>query len=163
MSLRDEILARAAADAAFADLVAARNDVAIAAALSAGRTKIVETRITERTVRAMAVLPRSRHALLQTLADAQTTTPAWMVPVMTAAGVPSEDQPAYLDDLASAYRWLTQDGGIDVGSPAARAMLDMIAVGVPESAEACAAVKALAVRDDPLHHSDVSAAMEGGA
>lgn len=161
MSLLDEINAKAASDPDFAALLAIRNDAGMAVALSVGRTAIVECRITERTVRALAVTPRSRYALLKTLADAETTTPAWMTPTMTAAGIPVDDQPAYCDDLASAHRWLTREGGIDVGAPAARAMLDMISIGVPDAAEACAAVKGLAVVPAVLSGLEISEALNG--
>lgn len=156
--IRDAI----AADQALAALAASRaDDGAIAAALSAGRTKVVSRLITERAVRALAVSPASRYALLQTLKDAATTPPAWMPLVMTGAGVPAEDQPAYMDDLSSAWRWLTQEGGLDVGTAAARALLDMISAGVTASAAACAAVKALAVEPDPVTVNDVVKALEG--
>ena len=155
--IRDAI----AADPTLAALAASRSDDgAIAAALSAG-VEVFEHRVTERAVRALAVLPRSRHALLQALKDAETTTPVWLAPVMTGAGVPAEDQPAHNDDIASAWRWLTQEGGIDVGSAAARAMLDMIAAGVPDAAAACAAVKELAERPVVVTTRQVVKALEG--
>lgn len=134
--------------------------VALAAHATFADLKRIESRfVTERGVRALAVLPRSRHALLQTLKDAESAPPAWFVPVMTAAAVPVEDQPAYLDDISAAWRWLTQEGGIDIGSGAARAMLDMIAAGVPAAASACVAVKALAEAPAPVTEFEIRCAI----
>lgn len=147
-------------------LVAAGATQAIADILSVGRKRIVSRHLTERGVRALAVLPRSRHALLQTLRDAAQSTPAWLVPTLTAVGVPAEDHAALADDLASAHGWLLNADGLDIGAASARSMLDVIAAAVPSAAPACAAVKALAEEPDPITHTQVGAALkattEGG-
>lgn len=155
--IRDAI----AADPALQALAEAGNTQAIADALSVGRTRVVSRMITERGVRALPVLPRSRHALLQTLRDAATTTPAWLVPTLTALGVPQEDHAAMADDIASAHGWLLNADGLDIGTSAARSMLDLIAASVPAAAAACAAVKALATVPDPIAHTQVGAALRG--
>lgn len=146
-------------------LVDSRDDAAVASLLSVGRTRTESVLVTTRAVRAIGtVLPRSRHALISTLRDAASTTPAWLDPTLTALGIAVEDHPAIADDLASAWAALnsfTDGGGLDVGSSAARDMLDIIAAAVPEASAACIAVKALAERDAPLHHSEISAALAG--
>lgn len=138
------------------------NTQAIADILSVGRVRVIPRHITERGVRALSVLPRSRHALLQTLKDAAGTSPAWLVPALTAAGVPTEDHAAMSDDLASAYTWLLNADGLDVGTTAARSMLDLIAAMVPAATQACLAVKALAEEPDPITHTQVGYALQGG-
>lgn len=142
-------------------MIQAGNHGAIAAVLSVGRTKRVSRFLTARGVRTLSVLPRSRYALLTTLRDAAQQQPAWLVPVLTAAGVPVEDHPALADDLASAHGWIHQEAGLDVGTSAAWNMLDAIAAGVPAAADACQAVKELSLQPDPIHHSAVSAALQG--
>lgn len=136
-----------------------RRDDLIANALSTGRKRVTSTRITERGVRALNVLPRARFALLDCLRSAQGAPPDWLSPSLAALGVPVEDHPAYADDLASAWRWLLSADGLDVGNAAARSMLDLIAANVPASALACAAVKALAEADDPINTGAVSDAL----
>lgn len=136
-----------------------RRDDLIAALLSTGRKRIVPTHITERGVRTLAVLPRARFALLDCLRTAATAEPAWLSPTLTALGVPAEDHPAYADDLASAWRWLVSPDGLDIGSAAARGMLDIIAANVTAAAPACAAVKALAEESDPIITAAVSDAL----
>lgn len=155
--IRDAI----AADPALQALAAQNATQAIAEALSVGRVRIVSRHVTERGVRALPVLPRSRHSLLTTLQAAATQTPSWLVPTLTALGIPSEDHAAYADDLGSAYRWLTNADGLDIGTAAARSMLDLIAASVPAAAAACAAVKALAEVPDPVTHEQVGAALRG--
>lgn len=136
-----------------------RRDDLIANVLSTARKRITSTHITERGVRALNVLPRSRFALLNCLRAAQDATPDWLAPALTAMGVPVEDHPAYADDLASAWRWLLSADGLDVGSDVARRMLDLIAANVPAAAPACAAVKELAECADPISTGVVSDAL----
>lgn len=144
-------------------LVAARNDVAIASALSAGRVRIAERRVSELGVRrALGVVDASR--LLGILkasaaaADAGTVEP-WLAAVLTGLGVQAGDHPAYQETVGSAWRWLTQPDGLDVGSAAARDMLDLIAAGNGAAAPACVAIKALAEQPDPIHVGAVSDAL----
>lgn len=153
-------------EAEVSPLVDARLDANVSEALSIGRTRIESVLITTRAVRAIeAVLPRARHALLTVLRDAASTTPAWLDPTLTALGIPADDHPAIADDLASAWAALnsfTDGGGLDVGSGAARGMLDIIAAAVPASADACVAVKALAEISNPLSVQDVSKVLNNG-
>lgn len=156
--IRDAI----AADPALQALVP--DTVALAAHPTfAGITTVEPRMLTTRGVRALpGVLPRSRHALLQVLKDAANATPAWFVPTLTALGVPSEDHAAMADDLASAWDALNafaEGGGLDVGSAAARGMLDIIAASVPESAAACTAVKALAEVPAPVAEFEIRKAI----
>lgn len=148
---------------ASAELQAMRDEgnfAGIATDLSGQHNVLVPRTVSERGVRDLPVLPRSRHALLEVLRDAQTATPDWFVPTLTAIGVPVEDHPALSDDLASAYRWITQEAGIDVSSAGARYMLDAISAAVPTASAACAAVKALAERPEIVTWQEVKSAVE---
>lgn len=146
-----------------AALAANRDDAGIAAHPSFSNvTQTTECFVTARGVRGLPVTPRSRHALLETLKAAETSTPAWLIPALTAATVPVEDHAAFAADLSSAWSALTSyaiGGGLDVGSSAARSMLDIIAVAVPETAEACTAVKAMANSPAPITLSQISQAL----
>jgi len=133
----------------------------VAEMLSAGRSRLVPYYISERGVRAMAVLPRHRHALLCVLRDAVQQTPAWLIPTLTAAGIPAEDHAALADDLACAHRWLLSAEGLDVGTEAVQRMLDLIAAAVPEAAPACAAVQTMGLEPDKIHHSAIVAVFRG--
>lgn len=118
-----------AQEAEIGPLVDARNDTAVAAALSVGRTQFSTLMITKRTLVALdefGVLPRSAYALISVLKT------AW--PALTS---------------------YTSEGGLDVGKSGVRSMLDLIAVAVPEAASACAAVKDLAKIDAPISVRDV--------
>lgn len=135
-----------------------RNDVAIAQILSAGRIKIVEREVTYRGVRAVAgIVGGSRFkTFMQTSA---TNEPAWLRPVLTAMGVDASDQDAYVETLASAHDWLSQEAGIDVGSKESRSMLDLIAANEPSLVDAIAKIKALAETGDPIAFATVSNAL----
>lgn len=144
-------------------LVTARNDIAIADALSAGRTRIAERRVSELGVRkSLGVVDASR--LLSALKDSAAAADAgivepWLSAVLVAMGVPVADHPAYQETVGSAWRWLTQPEGLDIGANAARSMLDLIAAGIPGLAATCATVKAMAETADPVPIRDVSAAL----
>lgn len=133
-----------------------RDDEAIAKVLSRGRTRVVSRNITERGVRTLPVAPRHRHALLQVFVDAAAATPAWLLPTLTGMNVPQADQVALADDLSSALRWLRNPDGLDVGSSAARNMLDLIAIAVADAAPACAAAKAWATEPAPVTAREVT-------
>lgn len=142
-------------------LVATRNDVAIAAVLSVGRTALALREITARGVR--AALPivdavRLLH-LLQETAELGSV-PTWLTDVLTARGVPATEHFAYLDTLACAHGWLQQETGIDLGSPTTRAMLDLIAESDQLTFDQTVdTLKALAERPDPIYFDQVSAAL----
>ena len=153
--IRDAI----AADPALQAMRDAGNYQGVAEALPA-QTVVVEYFITDRGVRSLDVAPVSRKALLDTIKAAQTEAPAWAGAVMDGAGISAADQAVYLDDLASAWPWLVREGGINVGASGARLMLDLIATGVPDAAEACAAVKALAEVPEAITWQQVKTAVE---
>lgn len=149
--------------AALDPLLNVRDDIAIAAHLSVGRVRVGEHRVSELGVRrCLGVVPASR--LLKVLRDSAVAADSgavepWLVTTLTGMGVPASDHDAYQETVGSAWRWLTQAEGLDVGASAARDMLDLIAAGVPAVATACAAIKGLAVVDDPLSSAAVSAAL----
>ena len=149
-------------------LVAARNDVAIAATLSPLRDPVIaERRVSELGVRrALGVVDASRlMGILKAsaaAAEAGSVEP-WLAAVLTGLGVSAGDHPAYQETVGSAWRWLTQPEGLDVGSAAARDMLDLIAAGNADAAPACVAIKALAEEDAPVSVGEVSAALNGAA
>ena len=147
--------------AALGPLVQARNDVAIAELLSVARVAIQPRTITARGVRAALPIPTAVPflALLREAATAASV-PQWMGDVLTAAGVPTDDHPAYLDTFACAYAWLQQEGGIDLGAATTRAMLDLIAASDPAKFGATVTtLKALAEHPDPIPFDRVSAAL----
>lgn len=155
--IRDAITADPALQALVPDTVALA-----AHATFASHTVIEAHLTTTRGVRALSVAPRSRYALLQVLKDAEAATPAWLIPTMTALQIPAEDHPAYADDLASAWAALNsfaEGGGLDVGSAAARGMLDIIAAAVPSAAPACVAVKAMAAKPAPVSEFEIRRAI----
>ena len=137
----------------------ARTDGAIAELLSVGRKQVSPRHITERGVRALGVLPRHRLALLTVLKDAEAAVPAWFIPTLTAIGIPTADHAALADDIRSAYYWIKNADGLDVGASGARGMLDIIAAAVPDAAPACVAVKALAETPNPVSVNAVSDAL----
>ena len=127
--------ARAALEPEFAALVQARNDVAIAAALSVGRTRPVETfggygYVMER------LGPTGGAALLDALES------------MAASSPP----------IKWAFR-LLERGALDFGSAATRAQLDALVAGGVLPAPAAAALKAGAEVADPIALDDVSNAL----
>lgn len=127
--------ARAAIDPEFAALVKDRNDVGIAAALSAGRVRPVETfggygYVMER------LGPTGGAALLDALES------------MAASSPP----------IKWAFR-LLERGALDFGSAATRAQLDALVVAGVLPAPAAAALKAGAETDDPIDVPGVSAAL----
>lgn len=131
---------------ACADALAARDCDALAAILSVGRTQYVTTMITERGVRAALSVPAASQfiRLLKACAEA-TATPEWLAATLTAVGVAPALHQDYFDAIASAYGWLRQGAGIDIGSASARGMLDIIAASDPAKFGATSAtLKALA-------------------
>ena len=155
MSLsKDELLAlidaRAAQDAEFAALVAARNDTAIAAALSVGRIRYQSRLITERGV-ISALGPVEGEALLAGLEAFAASSLAAEHPLYAAhAGI------------KRVVGWLKPPSeGVDIGDPLTHQLLDtMVALGVQGvTAERVAAIKALAAVADPVSTDAVSAAL----
>lgn len=144
--------------AALGPLVQARNDVEIAALLSAGRSVVMPRTVTARGIRAaVPIVAAVPFLALLREAAASSTVPAWLASALTAGGVPEEDYPAYLDTVACAHAWLQQEGGIDLGSSTTRAMLDLIAASDRSKFGATVTtLKALAERPAPIHFNEVS-------
>lgn len=146
--------ARAAEDAEFAALVAARKDTQIAAALSAGRVRYVSRLLTERGV-ISALGPVEGEALLAGLESfAGSTLP--------------EGHPlaAYHAGIKRVIGWLKPPSeGVDVGDPLTHQLLDtMVVVGVAGvTAPRVAAVKGLAAQPDPISGDAVSDALNARA
>ena len=142
--------ARAAEDAEFAALVAARRDREIAAALSAGRTRYAPRLITERGV-ISALGPIEGEGLLAGLE------------AFAAATLPAE-HPLYAAHagISRVIGWLKPPSeGVDIGDPLTRQLLDtMVALGVSGvTAPRVAAIKALASVTEDISTDAVSAAL----
>lgn len=142
--------ARAALDPEFAALVQARNDLAVAAALSAGRTKPRERLITERGV-ISALGPIEGEGLLAGLE------------AFAAATLPPE-HPLYAHHagMKRVLSWLKPPAdGVDIGDPLTQQLLQtLVALGVSGiTAPRVAALLALATEPDPISVDAVSAAL----
>lgn len=159
MSLRDEILAKCSPA-----LIASRDEATIAAVISVGRVKRTSKMITERGVRAaLSSIPAgSQFMRLLKVASETTGTPVWFGAVLTSVGLPEAEHQDYADALASAYGWLRQDAGLDLGASATRSMLDLIAASDPAKYGATVStLKALADQPDPVSVQDIAHALEG--
>ncbi len=135
--LRSLIAQRAAADATFAALVAARDDAGVAAALSAGRTKVAST---------LGGIGTVLRALGPT--DGATTLDA-----LDAASAGN-----------SSIKWamvMVKAGTLDFGDPIVQAQLDALASAGVITAAAAAGLKAVAVVPDPITWAQVNAALGG--
>lgn len=141
---------RAAEDAEFAALVAARNDTAIAAALSTGRTRLVSRLITERGV-ISALGPVDGEALLAGLE------------AFAAAALPPEHPLAvHHAGIKRVIGWLRPPSeGVDIGDPLTQQLLGtMVALGVAGvTAPRVTALLALAATADPISVDAVSSAL----
>jgi len=109
---------------------------AIAAALSAGRTKIVSTPIGIGTV--LAVMAPQGGDFLNTLETlgAQDANVKWALKMI-------------------------EQATFDIGHPVTRAQLEQFAQDAPALADGIAALLDVAVQDDPVSSQEVSKAMEG--
>ena len=146
--------ARAAEDAEFAALVAARNDTAVAAALSVGRTRLQSRLITERGV-ISALGPIEGESLLQGLEG------------FAAATLPPEHPlAAHHAGIKRVIGWLRPPSeGVDIGDPLTQQLLGtMVALGVAGvTAPRVAALLALAAQPDPISGDAVSDALNARA
>lgn len=118
------------------ELIAARNEAAIAAVLSVGKTKLVHMTIGIGTV-------------LSTLG---------------ASGGPFLDGMVSMGASDSNVKWamkLLETGEFNIGSAAAQAQMGAIAVAVPSLATQIGLLLALAVVPDPVSAHDVAVALEG--
>lgn len=140
-----------------------RHDAAVAEVLSRGRVKHVTREITERGIRAaLPVVSASRFIRLLKEAAEASSVPVWLENTLTAMGVPADQHQDYADAFASAYGWLRQEAGLDIGSAATRGMLDVIAGSNPaEFGATVATIKALSEQPDPIHFNAVSDALAG--
>jgi len=122
-----------------------RNDVQIAAILSAGRVRVVPHEIGERGI--LDVLgPVAGDAFLSALEA-----------ITGADQLPAPLQP-YYGAIRRGVAWL-KTNGLDVGSPTTRALLDALAgAGIVDGA-AVTAIKARAEQPDPIHYNAVSDAL----
>lgn len=146
--------ARAASNAEFAALVAARNDAGIAAALSEWRTRPRTRMITERGV--ISILgPIEGEALLQGLEQ------------FAAATLPVEHPlAAHHAGIRRIIGWLRPPSeGVDIGDPLTAQLLQTLAaIGTPGITSGRVAVLLAAAReDDPIEVAAVSAALNARA
>lgn len=157
MTLRDEILARPDCEA----FVVAKDCHSIAALISVGRTTFKPTMITERGVRAsLGVSAASQLIRLLKECSENPAVPDWLTTVLTAFSIPVQYHVDYAEALASAYGWLRQDAGIDIGSAATRGMLDIIAASNPSKYGASVAtLKSLASVPNPVTFREVGTAL----
>jgi len=141
---------RAASDPEFAALVAARNDTAVAAALSVGRTRLQSRLITERGV-ISALGPVDGEALLAGLEAFAASTLADEHPLKAAH-----------PGIKRVIGWLKAPSeGVDIGDPLTQQLLDtMVALGVAGvTAPRVAALRALATQPETISVAEVSAAL----
>jgi hypothetical protein len=148
MTLKQEIDAKAASDPAFADMLAIRDDSGMAASLSIGRTKVVETMLTERGVMSTLGIVDGEAALesLETFAASTPTDPALI---------------AVHPGISRMLAWL-KTTGINVGDPLTSAMLDLLADNDILTQASVDLLKALAVVPDLVSASQVSEAIDNG-
>lgn len=125
------------------------DDQAIAALLSAGRTKIASRQIDDRDVAIALGIPGGPVFLYQLELAAET------VPGASA----TDEQIAQHAIARQAWRSL-QKAALDIGNPVVRSAIDAM-VGTLLTAEQASAVKALAEIPDPVTVADVSLAMRG--
>lgn len=145
-TLLAEIQTRAAADPAFAASLAAGDHTACAAALSAGRTRLRSTLLTERGV--MAALG---------VVDGEAALSALEAFAAAPASGPLAAQHAGISRMVG---WL-RGAGIDIGDPLAQQLLDILAaVGVLAPASVVK-IKALAQTPAPVGASEISEALRG--
>jgi hypothetical protein len=157
MTLREEILGRQDC----AEFVTSKNCQAIAELLSVGRVKVKSTMITERGLRSSLSITAASQ-LLRLLKDCSETegVPAWLSPLLLGLGVPESMHLDYAEAFASAYGWLRQDAGIDIGSAATQGMLDIIAASNPSKFGATVAtIKTLAMTSNPVTDREVALAL----
>lgn len=134
--------------AAIEPLLATRNDVAIAAALSEGRQKLCSHMIGERGI-LDTLGPVDGEAFLSALES-----------IASADMLPEAAQP-YFGALKRGVAWLKTDG-IDVGSETTRELLNVLVAAGSVSELSVKTLKALAMKDDPVSVADVSEVLNHG-
>jgi hypothetical protein len=145
---KQEIDAKAASDPSFAAMLAIRDDNGMAAALSIGRTKLVENMLTERGVMSTLGIIDGEAALvsLETFAASTPTDPALL---------------AVHPGIKRMLAWL-KTTGINVGDPLTRSMLDLMESSGILTQTSTASLKMLAVAPDPVTSDQVSEAIDNG-
>jgi hypothetical protein len=147
-----EILAAIAADATLTALAAARNDAAIATALSVGRTTVQSKIVTARGI--AALYPGGALAAETVLMKLEAARDSMLASTTTSTVVMGSLLRRQLAFLAS--------NGLDFGDATLRGMLDYFAsVGVITTTEA-GNLKGMALTADPVPVSAVSLALNGG-
>ncbi len=132
-----------------------RNDEAIAAALSVGRTRIVQPYLIG-------------DGTVANLLGADGPGPVFVYTLMLAASAPLPESPTPQQVTQQALVWQAwrrlSSGNLDIGLPGVRAQIDAMVGKLPGLTQAGAdAIKALAVQPDPISPAAVSAALnEGG-
>lgn len=131
-------------------LANARRDVDLAISISVGRTKMVETRETERSIIA-ALGAVDGEAFLEALYTFSTST--------LPANHPLEGAQK---GIARSLSWLKPEkGGINISDPQTTAMLDLLAANGYVNASHIAALKALGVVPAPVDFNDLSKILNG--
>jgi len=126
-------------------LLPVRNDVQIAAILSAGRVTLTPHEIGERGI--LDVLgPVAGDAFLSALES-----------ITGADQLPAPLQPFY-GAIRRGVAWL-KTNGLDIGSPTTRALLDSLANFGIVDGTAVTAIKARAEQPDPIHYNAISDAL----
>lgn len=140
-------------------LLPIRNDVEIAAVLSAGRVRLVSHMVSERGVRNLLGAKEAME-FLNTLRDLDgaTVLPDWLEAGMVSAHIPADEHAATLDAMACAWAWLRSDG-IDLGSARTQDLLDLLSISKPAIATACQKLKQAGRADDPIDYNSVSNAL----
>lgn len=138
---------RAAISAAPAIAALLPDTAAVAAALSVGRTRLVERNITER--RIIAELgPVDGDAFLTALES-----------FVAATLPPQHPLAAYQGGIRRAVTWLKSPVGLDVGNAHSQQMLDAMAAAGIVTAASAATVKALGREPAPVSEFDVRRAV----
>lgn len=135
MSLKDEILARSDCAAA----VAARDITQIAQTVSNGRTATQSRFVTARTILAECT---NGGAILDKLNAAS-----------------SNGALPYASSVGWAMKFLSQEGGLDVGNPVTQGLIDQLVLDGQLDAAQGSALKAMAVMPAPVSQSDVAEAL----
>lgn len=144
--LRTELLARKAADPAFAQMLANGDMTGAAMAFSAGRIKVVHRQITERGV-IEALGPVAGEQFLAALDTFVNSTLPAGHPLLP-----------YFGAIKRCHKFLTTDG-LDIGAPTTRSLMDaLVAVGVID-ANASALIKKQAEVPDPVDANQITEAL----
>ena len=144
-----QILAAIEADVNLHPLRLARNDAAIAEALSVGRTKVVSNFFKARGIAAAYPGgPLESEVIMIKLETAATS--------MLASTDPAQN---VLGSLLNRQLGFLKGEGLDFGDPTLRGMLDQFEVEGVLTSQEVTNLKSLALAPDPIHVNDVSIAL----